>query len=56
MGIKLISKMKSVTENIKFYKAKINHRRYGKKKHFFKNQTNAILIDLQNKHQQKQSK
>ena len=56
MGIKITSKMKSVTENIKFYEAKINHRRYGKKKHFFKNQTNAILIDLKNKPQQKQSK
>ena len=48
--------MKSVNSNIKFYEAKINHCRYGKKKHSFKNQTNAILIDLKNSPQQKPSR
>ena len=38
--------MKSFTGDIKFFEANINHERYGKKKHFFKNRTNAILIDL----------
>ena len=38
--------MKSFTGDIKFFEANINHERFGKKKHFFKNRTNAILIDL----------
>ena len=38
--------MKPFTGDIKFFEANIFHERYGKKKHFFKNRTNAILIDL----------
>ena len=45
--------MQPLTVDIKFFEANINHERYGKKKHFFKNRTNAILIDLKNKPQQK---
>ena len=45
--------MKSFTGDIKFFEANINHERYGKKKHFFKNRTNAILIDLKTKPQKK---
>ena len=48
--------MKPFTGDIKFFEANINHERYGKKKHFFKNRTNAILIDLKNKPQQKNIK
>jgi len=47
--------MKPKTGNIKFFEANINHERYGKKKHFFKNRTNAILIDLANEPQSKVS-
>ena len=45
--------MKSITGDIKFFEANIFHERYGKKKHFFKNRTNAILIDLKTKPQKK---
>ena len=45
--------MKPTTGDIKFFKANITHQRNGKKNHFFKNKTNAILIDLKNKTQQK---
>ncbi len=48
--------MQPFTGDIKFFEANIIHKRYGKKKHFFKNQTNAILIDLKNKPQQKMLK
>ena len=48
--------MKPFTGDIKFFEANINHKRYGKKKHFFKNRTNAILIDLKIKPQKKISK
>ncbi len=45
--------MKPVTADIKFFEANINHKRYGEKKHFFKNRTNAILIDLKKQPQHK---
>ncbi len=45
--------MKLLNGNIKFFEASITHQRNGKKNHFFKNQTNAILIDLKNKPKQK---
>ena len=45
--------MKPVTCDIKFFEANIIHKRYGEKKHFFKNQTNAILIDLKKEPQHK---
>ena len=45
--------MNPVTAEIKFFDANINHERYGEKKHFFKNRTNAILIDLKTKPQKK---
>ena len=45
--------MKPITGDIKFFEANINHERYGKKKHFFKNRTNAILIDLAKEPQSK---
>ncbi len=45
--------MKPITGDIKFFEANITHQRNGKKSHFFKNQTNAILIDLKNKPKQK---
>ena len=45
--------MKPITGDIKFFEANITHQRNGKKKHFFKNKTNAVLIDLENKSQQK---
>ena len=48
--------MKPFTGDIKFFEANITHQRNGKKNHFFKNQTNAILIDLKNKPQKKISK
>ena len=46
-------KMKPFIGDIKFFEADIFHERYGKKKHFFKNRTNAILIDLKTKPQKK---
>ena len=45
--------MKSLTGDIKFFEANIFHERYGKKKHFFENRTNAILIDLKKQPQHK---
>ena len=45
--------MNPVTTEIKFFDANINHERYGEKKHFFKNRTNAILIDLKKQTQHK---
>ena len=48
--------MKPNTGDIKFFKANITHQRNGKKNHFFKNKTNAVLIDLKNKSQQKMHK
>ena len=42
-----------ITGDIKFFEANITHQRNGKKNHFFKNQTNAILIDLKTKPQKK---
>ena len=38
--------MKNSIYDIKFFEANIYHQRFGKKKHFFNNKTNAILIDL----------
>ena len=38
--------MKNSIDDIKFFEANIYHQRFGKKKHFFNNKTNAILIDL----------
>ena len=38
--------MKNPTCDIKFFEGNIYHQRFGKKKHFFNNKTNAILIDL----------
>ena len=43
--------MKPITGDIKFFEANITHQRNGKKNHFFKNKTNAVLIDLKNKSQ-----
>ena len=48
--------MKPITGDIKFFEANITHQRNGKKNHFFKNKTNAVLIDLKNKSQQKMHK
>jgi len=48
--------MKPITCDIKFFEANITHQRNGNKNHFFKNKTNAILIDLKNKSQRKISK
>ena len=45
--------MKNFASDIKFFEANIFHKRYGKKKHSFKNRTNAILIDLKTKPQKK---
>ena len=45
--------MKPITGDIKFFEANITHQRNGNKNHFFKNKTNAVLIDLKNKSQQK---
>ena len=44
--------MKHITGDIKFFEANITHKRSGNKNHFFKNKTNAVLIDLKNKTQQ----
>ena len=38
--------MKNSKYDIKFFEAKIYHERFGVKKHFFNNKTNALLIDL----------
>ena len=45
--------MKPIAGEIKFFEANITHQRNGKKNHFFNNKTNAVLIDLKNKSQQK---
>ena len=39
--------MKPITGDIKFFEANITHKRNGNKKHFFKNKTDAVLIDLE---------
>ena len=38
--------MKNSIYDIKFFEANIYHQRFGNKKHFFNNKTNAIVIDL----------
>ena len=48
--------MESVCGDIKFFEANITHQRNGEKNHSFKNQTNAILIDLKNNAQKKITK
>ena len=48
--------MKPVCGDIKFFEANITHQRNGEKNHSFKNQTNAILIDLKNNAQKKITK
>ena len=45
--------MKPLSGDIKFFEASITHQRNGEKNHFFKNKTNAILIDLKNNPQKK---
>ena len=45
--------MKPLCGDIKFFEANITHQRNGNKNHFFKNKTNAVLIDLKNKSHQK---
>ena len=48
--------MKPVCGDIKFFEANITHKRNGEKNHSFKNETNAILIELKNNHQKKTTK